>query len=137
MPNQENSEKAEGAYGKHGPVQNVQFTTKIEPPDAYVYSNVAGMTISPWDIRIHFADVVPTAGGGEAKAKTVVGVLMPPEHAAALTLLLMTQLANFERQFGPIRHPRWAGLRASAQQELDAEIGAELAEESSGQEPQP
>jgi hypothetical protein len=78
----------------------------IEHAESYLYSNVAGVSISPMDIRIDFADV--TAQG---KTKTVAGITLSPEHAAQLVLLLMTQLQNFEKDFGDIRTPHWKALK--------------------------
>ncbi|MEO8053411.1 MAG: DUF3467 domain-containing protein [Acidobacteriota bacterium] len=92
-------------------VQMVEFSIKIEASDTYVYSNVAGISISPWDLRINFADVNVVNKKDEA-FKAVMGIVMPPEHAAGLTLLLMRQLRNYEEQFGAIRHPDWQAMKA-------------------------
>lgn len=97
---------------------------EIEPADSYVYSNVGSISVSPWDIRINFADVTPTTEQN-TKFKAVIGVVMPPEHAAGLAILLMDQLQVFENQFGPIRHPKWhaisrAALKRAAEQQATA-----------------
>src|SRR5690348_14185810 len=93
---------------------------EIEPPDSYVYSNVAALSISPWDFRIHFADVTPTENEN-AKFKAVVGIVMPPEHAAGLMFLLKDQLSKFEQVGGPIRHPRWQAMVDNTRRRLARE----------------
>jgi hypothetical protein len=98
-------------YPQYVEAKRVNYNVKIEPTETYIYSNVAGLSISPWDFRIHFAEVQPTSNT-EVKTKTVVGIVMPPEHAAGLALLLLAQLTNYELQFGPIRNPEWARLRS-------------------------
>ena len=92
------------------PPELVEMKVRVEPPESYVYSNLSGTSLSPFDIRLHFAEVLPSAAdaaGEQAKVRTVAGIIMPPEHAAALAMLLMQQVQNYERQFGPIRHREW------------------------------
>lgn len=102
------------------PVKTVSFSIEIEPPETYVYSNVAGVTVTPWDVRINFADV-NVRNDANALCKTVVGVVMPPEHAAGLALLLMDQLHLFEAQFGKIRHRAWRAIAENAIQKGSGE----------------
>jgi hypothetical protein len=109
----------------------VSLRIEIDPPSAYTYSNVAGVSISPWDIRINFADVNPVEG--QTNVKAVVGVTVPPEHAAGLAILLIDQLKRYEAQFGQIRHPKWQAMRSMAKQQGDP-IKAEQ-QKQSGQRP--
>lgn len=102
------------------PGRTVNLRIEITPPDSHFYSNVSGVNVTPWDIRIHFADLSPR-DPMDTKSKAVVGVIMPPEHAAGLMLLLLEQVQVYEKQFGPIRLSKWAKLRASAEQFAAAE----------------
>ncbi len=106
-----------------GETEKSEVEVRIEDAESFVYSNIAGVSVSPWDVRINFAEISPSR-----KNQTKVGVVLPPEHAAALTLLLMQQLITFERQFGHIRHKGWAQLRdrvAKMQQKEPTEAKAE------------
>ncbi len=105
----------------------VSFTIRVDPPDSYVYSNVAGVSISPWDIRINFADV-NVVNEGEQGFKAVIGIVMPPEHAAGLAMLLTRQLKQYEDQFGEIRHEPWQAMKAR-----NAKLQTALAKEKSEQ----
>ena len=104
------------------PIEEMIRSVQIEvlPPDSYVYSNVAGLSLTPWDIRIHFADVSPSQED-LPKYKASVGIVMPPEHAAGLMFLLMDQLKHFERNSGPIRLARWQAMVAGALKRAEAE----------------
>jgi hypothetical protein len=70
--------------------------------DTFVYSNVSSFSASVMDIRISFGEALP-----DGKAYARVGIVMPAEHAAQLYINLFQQLAFFEQNFGPIRHPQW------------------------------
>lgn len=120
MPEQDNPGQAIGVEPE---TKVVNFVIKIEAPDSYIYSNVAGIAISPWDIRINFADV-NVEHDGEQTFKAVIGVVMPPEHAAALVMLLTAQLKQYEEQFGEIRHEAWRNMKAR-----NAKLKATLARE--------
>ena len=63
-------------------------------------------SISPSHIRINFAEAQRREGG----------VVLTPEDAAGLALLLLDQLRRYENEFGPIQDPNWAASR-----KLDAE----------------
>jgi uncharacterized protein DUF3467 len=75
------------------------------PPD-FVYSNCAAFSLSAMDFRISFAEAMPD---GHAEAR--VGVVLPPEQAATLAIMLIHQLTTFEERFGEIRHPGWKAIR--------------------------
>ena len=89
--------------------QLVKYTVDVQPSESYTYTNVSAVSISPFDIRINFADATPY--GTESKTTTVIGLVIPPEHAAGLAILLCAQALNFEEQFGPIRHKQWKEFR--------------------------
>jgi len=93
------------------PPEMVEVSVKVEAAESYVYSNICGISVSPLDIQINFADVSTGYTKQETRIKTVVGVILTPEHAAALAILLTTQLHNYERQFGTIRHRQWKAMR--------------------------
>src|ERR1035437_2658815 len=86
--------------------ETVHRRISIEPAESYIYSNAAGVSISPRDIRVDFADVAVNG-----KSKTVAGITMSPEHAAGLVLILMAQLRSFEAQVGAIRTPQWKAMK--------------------------
>ena len=97
--------------------EKLQLKIKIEHAESYIYSNVAGVSISPMDIRVDFADVTM-----DGKAKTVAGITMSPEHAAGFVLLMLSQLHNFENQFGDIRTAKWKEMKMSALQDALAAV---------------
>lgn len=91
--------------------ENETIQVRIEPPASYTYSNIAGVAVTPWDIRINFADVHDGNSGKaeeQRQAPTLAGIAMPPEHAAGLALLLIEQLRAFEKSFGAVRHAKWS-----------------------------
>ena len=93
-----------------------EITLKIPYPDTFIYSNIAAFSMSLMDIRIAFGEALPE-GGVAAR----VGVVMTPEHAAILTLMLLRQVNSYEVHFGKIRHPEWRHFadRAEAQAKKD------------------
>jgi hypothetical protein len=106
--------ESESGHGEFAPAKRILYNVTIEAADTYIYSNVAGISIAPWDIRINFAEVQPR--GDQVVSKTVAGIVMPPEHAAALAMLLLAQLHHFEAQFGAIRHPEWVKMKSESSQ---------------------
>lgn len=110
MAEQDNTE--ETAHLKPDPPED--YTVTLEPPDSYVFSNVAAVAVTPWDIRINFVDVVPSPQSKEGRFKAKIGVTMPAECAAGLALLLIDQLRAFESQFGSIRNEKWANAQKKA-----------------------
>ena len=124
MPENEN-EVLQPDFPKVAPMRQILYNVKVEPAQTYLYSNVAGLAISPWDMRINFAEVQPTGGDGVI-AKTVAGIVLTPEHAAGLALLLFMQLMAYEKQFGQIRHPAWAHVRTGLNEEELARGVAEV-----------
>jgi Protein of unknown function (DUF3467) len=82
---------------------------EVKQPSEFVYSNVANVAVSQMDIRVAFAEALPNG-----TATTKVGIVMSPEHASALVLLLMQHLRLYERNFGEIRLPQWKQLKERA-----------------------
>jgi hypothetical protein len=97
------------------PPEKRNVTILIDAADQHHYSNVASVTISPWDIRLNFADVDVSDETHRHKAHH--GIVMPVEHAAGLVFLLTNQLKAFEAQFGKIRHPKWRKMMDGRAQE--------------------
>jgi len=91
------------------PPKAININVSVPPAEKYLYSNVAGVSVSPWDFRINFAEIQPV--GEEVVAHNVAGIVLPAEHAASLTLLLIQQLRNFERAYGLLRNPEWEPFR--------------------------
>ena len=83
-----------------------ELTIQIPFPEAFVYSNCASFALSHMDIRIGFAEAMPD---GHAVPK--VGIVMPPEQAAAMALMLLSNLHVFEERFGEIRNPQWQAAK--------------------------
>ena len=79
-----------------------EVTLRVPFPDSFVYSNIAAFSLSLMDIRIGFCEAMP-----DRTVQPRVGIVMPPEQAAILAMLLLTQINTYERNFGPIRDPRW------------------------------
>ena len=83
--------------------ERVNLTIEIGPPHSpYIYPNVVPVALSPMDLRLHFADVMPSG-----KSETKVGIILSPEHAAGLVETLTEQLRLFAKQFGAIRDRGW------------------------------
>lgn len=85
--------------------------------DNYIYSNISALSTSYMDLRISFGEVMPN---GTPHAK--VGVVIPLEHAAQLTMNLLLQLNFFEKNFGEIRHPQWRFFQEKAQANINAAL---------------
>jgi|SRR5579862_6560376 hypothetical protein len=100
---------------REGTTKMMEGTVTIPFSDSFVYSNASGMGTSLMDVHITFAEVTPT---GVAHQK--VGIVMPIEHAAQLVLNLLEQVSAFEKNFGPIRHPRWKAFREGTLAAFDA-----------------
>jgi hypothetical protein len=79
-----------------------EVTLRVPFPDTFVYSNIAAFSVSMMDIRIGFGEAMP-----DRTVQPKVGIVMPPEQAAMLAMLLLTQINTYERSFGLIREPRW------------------------------
>lgn len=82
---------------------------ELQMPDNFIYSNIAAVGFSQLDFRITFAEVLPNG-----KFFTRVGIVMPPEHAAALALVLIGHARAYEERCGPIRLKQWQDQKTRA-----------------------
>jgi len=69
-------------------------------PEEYLYTNAALVSVSNWDFRISFAELLPS---GKPKAK--IGIVMTPAHAKALMLILAKNVQGYESRFGELTVP--------------------------------
>lgn len=82
-------------------------TVHIPFPESFAYANCAAFSISHMDIRIGFAEAMP-----DGRAIPKAGIVMPPESAAVIALILLQQVQAYENSFGEIRHPAWKKAKA-------------------------
>ena len=66
-----------------------------------IYSNLVFIAHSPSEVILDFARAMP----GLPKARVFARIIMTPQHAKGLLGALEQNLANFEKQFGPIKSP--------------------------------
>lgn len=71
-----------------------------------VYANVAFISHTPAELVLDFAQVLPRM----LKGSVVARVIMSPMHAKMLQGALAQNIANYEKQFGPIRLPQQQNL---------------------------
>ena len=74
---------------------------KVELPDEVaigIYTNLTSLSRSGNDIIIDFARIVP----GKGVARIESRVIMSPEHAKRLAVLLQRNLEEYEKRFGKI-----------------------------------
>lgn len=105
--------KDPGANEKPSPPGIFHAQVLVPFPELFIYSNASATSISMFDFRVGFAEIMT-----DGKAQPRVGIVMPPEHAALLTMNLMQQLVAFEDNFGPIRFPAWAQMRQRAESQI-------------------
>ena len=102
MENESNIPEADGG-------EVVQREVSIPFPESFVYANCAAFSIGQMEIRISFAEAMQT---GNAVAKA--GIVLPPEAAAVIAMVLFDQVRKFEQNFGEIRHPMWKAMKAGS-----------------------
>jgi hypothetical protein len=91
-----------------------QLAVQIPFPETFLYANCAAFAISQMEIRVGFAEAMQT---GQAVSK--VGLVLPPEAAAVIAIVLLTQVTTYEEHFGEIRHPMWKAFKAGQSPEID------------------
>ncbi len=69
-----------------------------------VYANNASFRTSIWDIAVDFG-TIEAADEQTIVVRNAVRVIMSPQHARVLAELLTKNVADYERQFGPIPQP--------------------------------
>jgi hypothetical protein len=84
-----------------------QSTIHIPFPESFVYVHCAAFSISQMEIRLGFAEAMQ-----DGRAVSKVGVVMPPEAAAVIAMVLFQQVKTYEENFGEIRHPLWKAMKA-------------------------
>ena len=75
---------------------------------ASIYANDTQVQVSPWDVRLTFGLIdSPRISERDApvRVKEVGEVRLSPQHAKAVTLILMEQLQMYEKRFGIIPMP--------------------------------
>ncbi len=65
------------------------------------YANHANVTSSPFDIRLNFAEIV-TDENDQYVFEDFASVIMSPQHAKALLVLLSNNVKRWENTFGQI-----------------------------------
>ena len=91
-----------------GTIELKQRKIHIPFPETFTYANCCAFSIAQMEIRLGFAEIMQD--GAEAIPR--VGVVLPPEAAAILALVLLQQVKAFEEAFGEIRHPAWKAAKA-------------------------
>jgi hypothetical protein len=97
-----------------GAVKNATVT--IPFPETFAYANCAAFAISQMEIRIGFAEAMHN---GTAVPKA--GIVLPPEAAAVVALVLLRQVKIYEENFREIQHPLWKAMKQGL--ELDIKDG--------------
>lgn len=88
------------------PPKAKRITIDIPKDLKAVYANIAFISHTPAEMVIDFAQVLPRMPRGTVQAR----VIMSPMHAKMLQAALSQNIANYERQFGPIKLPQQISL---------------------------
>jgi hypothetical protein len=99
---------AENPKGQPGEGIAKERTLHIPFPETFTYVNCAAFAISLTELRLGFAEAMQD---GDAVPK--VGIVLTPEAAAVIALLLLQQVRTYEENFGEIRHPLWKAQKTS------------------------
>ena|ERR1039458_3140033 len=90
-----------------GVTEMSQRVVHIPFPESFVYANCCAFSVGQMEIRMGFAEAMP-----DGHAISRVGVVLPPETAAIIALVLFEQVTIYEKNFGEIRHPMWKAMKA-------------------------
>ena len=93
------AKKTDPAPRQQRPVESVRSEKFVSG-----YANYVGVTTTPWDVRLNFGEIV-TATPEKLAVIEFASVVMSPQHAKSLLLVLAQQLAEYEKQHGPIPAP--------------------------------
>lgn len=93
---------------------SVPFSADFGDVTGFKYANVVGTTVTPFDIRVLFADVHPNEGKG-IQTENVAALAIPPECAIALVTTLLAALNQFKAAYLPQRELIWHALSAELQ----------------------
>ena len=84
-----------------------QRVIHIPFPESFVNANCCAFALGQMEIRLGFAEAMQ-----DGRAVPRVGIVMPPEAAAVIALVLLQQVKTYEENFGEIRHPLWKDMKA-------------------------
>jgi hypothetical protein len=70
---------------------------------ASVYANNAGLSMTPWDMRFIFTEII--IEGPQPRSELRASVVMTPSHAKALAGSLSKYLAAYEKIYGSVTPP--------------------------------
>lgn len=79
-----------------------RVTVEMSKDISAVYANAALIDFSPAEVVVDFIQMLPRMPKAQVKSR----VVLSPIHAKLLQRALAQHVANFERQFGPIRMPQ-------------------------------
>lgn len=102
----------------HIDIEVKQEMVHIPFPESFVYSNCCAFGIGQVDIRLGFAEIMP-----DGKAVPRVGIVMPPEAAAVIALVMLQQVKAYEQSFGEIRHPIWKAMKEGKPLDINLKAG--------------
>jgi hypothetical protein len=93
-------------------VRNVSL--KIPFPETFIYANCCAFAIGQMEIRLGFGEAMQ-----DSTVMSKAGIILPPEAAAVIALVLFQQVRIFEENFGEIRHPSWKAMKEAAKEGRD------------------
>lgn len=84
----------------------VSADSKLRKTEKYsrIYSNGVQLSMSPWDIRMDFGQMLDDEPN-KPELFSDVSVLMSPSHAVAFLKALENTIIKYENAFGPINDP--------------------------------
>jgi hypothetical protein len=95
-----------------------QRMVHIPFPESFVYANCCAFAIGQMEMRLGFAEAMQ-----DGRAVPKVGIVMPPEAAAVIALVLLQQVRTYEENFGEIRHPMWKAMKEGKPPDINQEAG--------------
>jgi uncharacterized protein DUF3467 len=81
-----------------------ELPTKKADTFASIYASAANVDVTPYDFRIAFGEMKKS--GTEFSVEHYVEVKMSPQHAKALTNILVQYLHEYEKNIGEIHLPK-------------------------------
>jgi len=70
-----------------------------------IYSNNTQIEVSTWDIRLKFGEIL-SASPQKITVRSLVDIVMSPQHAKALTVLMVNAIKEYETNCGKIPQPK-------------------------------
>ena len=91
------------------PIVRANVNREVEPDPGFVslYTNDTQIQLTPWDFRLILGQIagVPTEKNPTITVRAVAEIRMSPQHAKKIALILMGQIAHYEKMIGPIPLP--------------------------------